>query len=346
MIKLFIRIFFILACFVYTTNTYANFKGYIGGVAFSSQTEVTGSISSAGGGIILRGIAKPVKNCTSCEILQVILLDNQHLSSVKVNTKKCTVSYTAPNWLIKDAAMLVNSETSTVYRNVNLLSQPTKDELYDIISKQIPEIEGMWSQNIGKLFEVSIATISKYFFIEVSKPLIGTKSGEVLLVVDLILTDPEFYSKFDLERSKNIINLPKVNLMDINKDEAVKKYEYVLKTFIDEKIKNWTWTDERANFEFTVSCDSNKLLITGIPSFTFLNKDKEVLVDTTRYFEINRNVIEDLNPLIFKYANNFSRISSFFRYLKLNKPELWNDVLNCASTFPESIGSTPRIIER
>ena len=343
MIKFFLRFFIFLACTIYSVDTYADFKGCLGGVAFSSQTSVTGPISSAGGGVILRGTAEPDKNCTQCKIQRVSLLNKQQLSSVIVYTNKCTVSYTAPIWLIKDAVMLVNSETSTVYRNVNLLGQPTIDEVKVIISK-LPNVKEMQPQDLSKYLELGVATISKYYFIEVSTPLIGTKSGEVLLVVDLILTDPEFYAKFDLERTKNIINLNKDSFMNIN--IAVKKYEDVLKTYVDKNFKNWTWTDERAKFEFTISCHSNKLLITGAPSFTFLDINKEVLKEPTIYFEINRNVIEGLNPLIFKYANDFSRISSFFRYVKLNRPELWEEIFNSANAFPESIGSTPRMIER
>lgn len=207
----------------------------------------------AGGGVVLRGEAKPDTNSADINIADATVSTN--VSQVAILTitgddgKKALRS--APMWLVRDAAALVNSETRHVYRAINLQGQPT------------PQEKEAYSQG-------------RYWFVEVADALIGTKSGEMLLVVDLVQTDPAFYSNYDLKYYRSGNEPPS----DAQSQTRSSSRRAALEKYRERRIHlgtggNWTWSDADANYTFRLDGQNEKLSIRGRPNFTFLEIDED-----------------------------------------------------------------------
>jgi hypothetical protein len=221
--------------------------------------------------------------------------------------------------VIKDAAALVSSETQQIVRNVTLLAHPTESE----IKRQ--------------------SDISDYFIVELSKPLIGRKAGEILMTVDLMLTDPDFYSGFDINWDGNEIDQTTARTPRNQPQVAAFVRAF---TSTEEDVTNWTWNDRHTSYKYSLLCDQHKLRLTGAPSYTFLDSDGHFAKRTTDLFQRDTKLIYDINPNVYSTAIEFARVSALFRYLRDSKPKVWETLLAESMQLPESRGKTPRLIAR
>lgn len=271
----------------------------------------------AGGGVILRGVASCADDKTTCEILSAGISSNGGgRSQLRVVTSRCEARYSAPGWMLKDAVKLVAGETDTIYRNVNLLGKPGEEE-------------------------ESVLTSMFFFHVEVSPELIETRTGETLLVVDAMLTNPSRYANFR-------VGLPTVkNPNDVMESETagVKSFNAAYEKFKAE-IVNWTWNDRNRAFSFVVSCDQNTLNLYGSPIYTFLTRDKKPAERPTEYFAENPNLIHGLNPEVYSSAIQFAQIAAFLRRIHHDQPAVWKSLVKDAAAIPASRGTTPRLIPR
>lgn len=309
--------FVVLSVLVISTVVTASqqFKGVPmdSGVAFAPTEAVDGQISLAGGGVVLRGITKcDAAQSDLCEFDNVTIVQRQESRDsvmLEASYKSCVVRHKIPTWIARSAADLVDSETAVVYRNVNLLGKPTKEEI----------------QRFGQ-----DATRS-YWFIEVSEPLVQTKVGETLLLIDLLLTDPAFYAA---TAGKSV-------------NQSLEESSEV-KIFLENWPKpfNWTWTDEQANPTFRVDCERHKLTLSGKPQYTFLYIDRSIDLETTRYYEQHESDIISLHPTLYENSTEFARVASYLRFVKIEYPQLWLSLRAQMQKLAQTSGSTPRVIER
>lgn len=315
-------------CILLISSANAQFKGVRGGLAFqSSGNPISGPISLAGGGVILRGISIPSNTISSSDILDVNLIQMQNnKTQILLKANNFTVSYSAPSWLIRDAAILVMNETNVIYRNVNLLDNPT-----------FAEIEKGYGKN--------------YFLVQISDCLIGTLSGETLLFADIVQTDPEYYTSFKLSNNSCIVK---------SSITALNRYKFVVDSLVNlidldlGSASNWTYTDEKTKYSFTYDLSTKSILFHGHPYYSFLDVDmsssnEPILSENkifSNYFRTHYQTIENLNPTVFSYVVQFAQVSSFFRYLKNNQGLAWSKLCKLIDKLPKSVGNTPRIIEQ
>ncbi len=301
---------------------------YGSGVALSTASSgISGSYSIAGGGVILRGNAQCNGNC---DIIGVQIVTSSNTAYIALDNKQCKAKYTAPQWMVKDAIALVDSETSEVYRNVNLLGYPTTKK------------------------EIKYSS-DDYWHVEISDALIKRKSGELLLAIDLMLTDPGFYSNFNIDRKHDTVGEKKTkkqeNISDeenISPNDNVIAFENARNNLIN--TVNWTWNDEKTKYSYNISCNKKTINITGNPTYTFLliNDNGELAedMDATKYFTKNDSLIFNLNQNVYEKGIQFARLSAMLRNFKETFPNLWNKLVDESKALPESHGSTPRIISR
>ena len=307
------------------------------GVAISSSaTAISGSYALGGGGVILRGQSTCKGDPASCTITSLsILARSANRAELQVDTPLCSVQYSAPPWMIKDAIALVDSENATVYRNINLLGDLTKAE-----SKSGIDNDGT------------------YWVIELSDALLKRKAGELLLAIDLMLTDPEFYSNFKLTRSSDAVKpVSATPRLIAHSDSAmqassprVKAFEDALDSLDNSDFSNWTWNDEFSRYTHKFSCESHTIAFTGAPTYTFLRRgaNRSLVEDkvTTHFFSDNYQLIINLNSDIYNNAIQFAQLAAFLRQIKSGNSTLWSKLVNDSKKLPESHGSTPRLISR
>ena len=142
------------------------------GFAFSHGAAIShvASFAFAGGGVVLKGMARPKNPDSLAEFSNISFDEARGVSTMHIQTPGSSGSYSDSTWIMRDAAMLVKSERSDeMYRDVNLLGEET-DPRY-------PSDE--------------------YFNVEMTDSLVKTKSGELLLVMDLMLAgedNTKYYS--------------------------------------------------------------------------------------------------------------------------------------------------------
>lgn len=351
-------VFTVFIFFVHTS--FSQFKSMAGGFAFAAKATISATgYALAGGGVVLKGEAQPVIEDSSVVFINVnIEEEHEGYSTLIFETSKCNVSLSSFTWLIKDAVELVNKEKNRkMYRDINLSGLPRKKE------------------------DTSSFPPDSNWYIEMNEALIGTKSGEMLLLVDLLQTDLEFYSDsgktseinqfeevksellgenmvrtLELIMSLDTLNDEDLNSIALTESDIVKLLglhyllgsnpsdSVVLESFLlIHEATNWTYNDEYTDYYYHCDCDSNYLNITGRPIFTYLTMgfENEYL---TQYFTDNYSMIENLRKETFKDAVTFARISSFLRHLKRNDKKSWKKINNHFATVSHQNGNTPRII--
>lgn len=162
---------FFLALLCFAHYSYAQFKEVIGGFARPAKASIL-AVSTAGGGVVFKG--KTLVNKQDYSKFLDFKLKDEISGEVQLafQTALGSVQISIDKSMLRDAAMLVNWESSEneMYRDVNLNGSPDSDE----DSIKYPQ--------------------DSYWYVEMADPLIGTKSGEILLLADLLLTDINFYS--------------------------------------------------------------------------------------------------------------------------------------------------------
>ena len=377
------KIFTLLSLLVLLIQaTYSQFKFVPAGTGFAYSSSASISFvgyAASGGGVVLRATAKPSNDLKAISFSNVSFNNaSNDYQSLTFTTTSGNVELTSLSWILRDAAVLVNSESeSKLYRNVNLLSSP-------------------------KLTEDSIKyPTEKYWYIEISNALKGTKSGETLLLVDLLQTDYLFYSdscglrdvyRYNQAMVKKpqqikdsidhyfitkiytsvlkIDSIKKSSSSDLIKQTLINKIEnkitkdtsdyFTASKNIKEKYNysNWTYNDENTDFIFKIN-QNKKISITGRPIFTYTYRKTESSDDyfdykystvineyLTNYFSKNYYLIENLKRETFQNAVEFSRIAAFYRYLKNNQSSTWSKIYAYYSLIPKKNGNTPRLIEK
>jgi hypothetical protein len=171
-----IRVLFALLLSVSAQAASFKYVPFESGLAFKPSGVIGGSISTAGGGVILRDVAVcNSSNSDVCSFRSVDVFFKQDTGTVQVTFGGNSVAtYNADIWVIKSAIDLVAGETKDVFRNINLLGRPT-----------IKEFERLRRHNISPY---------SVWYVEVSPALAKTKAGETLLTLDLLLTDLQQYA--------------------------------------------------------------------------------------------------------------------------------------------------------
>lgn len=347
------------------SQSYAQFKGITRGMAFESKAVIsTIGYAKAGGGVILKGKSEPYYSDKEIQFKGAsVRNDGNGITTIVFETNKCNVHLTKPSWLLKDAFEVVNLEgvfDFTTTRDVNLLGEPTPRE------------------------DTVRYPTDKYWYVEINKALRGSKTGEYLMLMDLLQTDVEFYasaSEYSLEFYRYLSTMDSIQNKVLQKEWAIyermdslNQFDHILSDATKSRLSlidffteqyfydiistkeyqlriaqiysptNWTYNDEYTTYRHLCLCSTNKLFISGKPIFTFLNMEEDYS-ELTDYYKKNQDIIYSLNPKLFEVAESYAQVTAFLRYLKYHNRALWFQLSKTFAQY-ESNGNTPRIIER
>lgn len=354
---------FLVTLVTFVNTSFSQFKGMVAEAGFAYKASAAISIPNfrfTGGGVVLKGTASPSYRDTYIDFTNISFYKGNTITTATLTTQDCKVMFTSKTWIMKDAINLINGEDpNNLYRDVNLLGSPNMHE--DTL--KYPRTD--------------------YWYVEIHEPLIATKTGETLLLIDVLQTDLNFYADKDKSTAIRTYQEARERILEQNVEETFKLLEYINSVDLDnvdenmvseaDKMKlwalwallpedatdddflktiyeihdasNWTYNDELTKYLFHCDCDNKTLRISGRPTFTFLTLgyENERLTD---YFTENYHIIENLKSRTFKDAVEFARVSSFFRYLKESEYELWLSLERYFATVPKEQGKTPRIFKK
>jgi hypothetical protein len=341
------------------------FKAFVGAVGFAhSRGAMISHIAIAGGGVVLKGVARPKYADSAALFTRVSFNEGPKLSTIYIQTNESNLHYSDSSWLMRDAAMLVKSEkTNEMYRDVNLFGEfNTADYKKGLHAKYPPQ---------------------KYFNVEMTDSLRRTESGQTLLYMDIILTSPantryysndrQAYDKYEasadslsnilkpyndsIQSEREKINLSLDRLDSLKGSRAldsveVEKYSEEMDSLSKLNYKSWndyTYNDENSDYTFYYTKNDGRLHIDGVPNYTFLYHlpyldSIEVNTTYTAYYTQNFNIIKNLNYVVVTNAEHLAKIAAFYRYLKANYPLLWNRVYTHYAHTRKKSGRTPRFI--
>lgn len=260
------------------------------GFILSQGASIT-HIAMAGGGVVLKGIAKP-KNPDSLSVFTTITFDEANgISTMHIQTPGSNLSFSDSSWLMRDAAMLVKSEkVDEMYRDVNLLGHFTDKDL---------------DKNYDILYPAD-----KYYNVEMADSLRNTKSGETLLLLDIMLasnSNTKYYSN-NIEAYYNYINSKDSLEHFINRYNDSVRYKNINDTYF--KLKNF---DSLKN---SGKLDSSEIIfINKVEEYSFYYLFKSRLgYAFSNYYDSVKYFITKIDSL-FKvdYSNS------------INLMPLWND---------------------
>lgn len=131
------------------------------GFAFSPSVAIT-HVARAGGGVVLKGVARPKNPDSLSMFTNITFNESKGVSLMSIQTSEANISFSDSTWIMRDAAMLVKSERSDeMYRDVNLF---------------------------GSFFDANHPSY-EYFNVETADSLKRTKTGEMLILTDLMLAN-------------------------------------------------------------------------------------------------------------------------------------------------------------
>ncbi len=279
------------------------------GVIQAPAEVITGSIRAAGGGVIFRSVSTcDADKSDICKFSAVSIGSIGGHGYISVNQgKECPAILFTKEWMLKTAIDLVKSETSVVYRNVNLLGDSTESE-------------------VTSLYEHNFKA-EDVFFNEISPALANTKVGETLLSLDLLLTDVGYYASKSADT------------------DQVKELEDLMGMLgVFNLVSNWTWTDGNSSASFAVNCASNDIYLRGAIDLALLSKDEngevEVIGVTDKFYGLVNNV----NHKLLVDSEEFIRVSAFLRFIKANNSVGWEKIVTESQYLKVLAGETPRIV--
>lgn len=377
--KLSLKIVFLL---LIIQNSFGQFhKFYMAqGFILSHGASIT-HIAMAGGGVVLKGVAKPKYPDSVAVFTNVTIGEAKGLSTLNIQTQESNISFSDSSWLMRDAAILVKSEKENeMYRDVNLFGHFTSTDYKNGYNEK------------------------SFYKVEMADSLRKTKSGQTLLYMDIILAsdaNTRYYSynddayedfidsKYDLLetiklfndsvkdlRYKKIENMyfklinfdsllhsGKLNSSEITFLNKIKKYsfekidslfrsDYNNPIDLEPSWNDYTYNDENTNYTFYYTKYDKHINIEGKPNYTFLyhnysdSNDNDLEIDSvfTNYYMQHPDLIKNLNYVVVSNAENFSKIAAFYRYLKYQYPKIWDQVYTHYSHKRKTIGDTPGFI--
>ncbi|MBI3218419.1 MAG: hypothetical protein HYZ44_02810 [Bacteroidetes bacterium] len=165
-----------------TQNTFGQFNKFYDshGFILSQGASISShAYATVGGGVVLKGIAKPKYTDSLFVFTNISFGDTKGISTIFFQTPNSNISFSDSSWLMRDAAMLVKSENkNAMYRDVNLFGNFTDKEYERRLDKKYPP--------------------DLFFNVEMADSLRNTKSGETLLLMDIMLASADnttYYSK-------------------------------------------------------------------------------------------------------------------------------------------------------
>jgi len=234
-----------IALVLFVQNSFGQFKPFYKAHGFTlSHGATITSIAKAGGGVVLRGVAKPKYQDSLPLFINLTFADTKGLSTIYMQPQGSSIFYSDSSWLMRDAAMLVKSEKENeIYRDVSLFGNFTSSDY----KKGYDE----WS----------------FYKVEMADSLRGTKSGQTLLYMDIILADDantEYYSSNDKAYEK--YEDSKMSLQNIinNYNDSIRNSRYKSINDIYFKLRNFDWLRQAGKLDH-----SEILLLNRIKLYSF-----------------------------------------------------------------------------
>jgi len=180
------------------------------------------------------------------------------------------------------------------------------------------------------------------------------KSGKIDSSEITFLNKIQLYSLYYLFKSK--VGYKFLNYHDtvnnwISKIDSLFKLDYSISFAKMIAWNDYTYNDENTNYKFYYTKYDKHLYINGAPIYTFLNTkhsyfEDEVKIDSlfTNFYTQHPNLIKNLNYGVVTNAEHFGQIAAFYRYLKIEYPNLWNQLYMHYLHIRKTKGQTPRFI--
>jgi len=170
--KLFLKLVVMLVATQNLIGQFHSFYKASTGFAISPSAAIINMVhyGSSGGGVLLKGVARPKNQDSAVVFTNITFVESNGISTMYIQTPDSKISFSDSTWTMRDAAMLVKSETQEeMYRDVNLHGSFSDDEYRRGLDQKFPT--------------------NKYYNVEMTDSLIRTRSGNVLLLIDLMITN-------------------------------------------------------------------------------------------------------------------------------------------------------------
>lgn len=260
-------------------------------------------IAIAGGGVVLKGIAKPKYPDSPIIFKNITFTEAKRLSTMNIQTQDLNISFSDSSWLMRDAAMLVKSEKSdSIFRDVNLFGKFTLND-YD--------------SNYDYLYPPS-----EFFNVEMADSLVNTRSGQTLLLMDIMLTDSDntrYYStNQEAYREYNQTNDSLIEVVNEYNDSIDHlKYKPINDLYL--KLKNFDYLSKTGKIDSNEIVSLNKI---KQYSFYYLFSSKLGYQFSNYYDSIREYVVEIDSIFDIDYSDSENVKNNWSNYTYKN---LWND---------------------
>ena len=176
---------------------------------------------------------------------------------------------------------------------------------------------------------------------------INTLTGINLFFIDALLIDGNLNPLRQVTSALNGV-IPGYN--DINTDETISAlsslYIQILLIGSSDKWDSYIYTDYGTDISYELK--DGKLTFTGVPAYLFLGIDDEtetvtVNEDLSNLIRQEINEVRDINPVIYRAAEQAAQLAAFFRMVKEQNPKNWSDFISSIHGItPDTQIETPR----
>ena len=181
---------------------------------------------------------------------------------------------------------------------------------------------------IALLFENS----GNIMFAEFHPDFINTLTGINLFFVDAMLVDGNISRMRQITETLSGV-IPGYNDISVNETTSAASAAYIRRVMLERPIKwdSYIYTDYGTEINYGIQ--NGKLVFTGFPSYLFMQVDHDtetVTVNEKLNARIRQDIqrVRDINPVIYRAAEQTAQWAAFFRMVKEQYPEAWEGFLS------------------
>jgi len=163
--------------------------------------------------------------------------------------------------------------------------------------------------------------------------LINTLIGINLFFVDALLIDANL--NYPLRQVTNALNgiIPGYNDITFNNRQSLLSDLYINRLLTNRRnnFSSYIYTDYGINIRYEIN--NGKLVFDGVPSYLFvnINSSTQTVTVNDRLNDLIRediNHIRNINPIIYRAAEQTAQWAAFFRMVKEQYPQAWERFIN------------------
>jgi len=167
-----------------------------------------------------------------------------------------------------------------------------------------------------------------FMFAEFHPDFMNSIVGMNLFFVDAMLVDRNINRIRDITGTLSGI-ISGYNEIDIDEDESAVSATYI-QQLIPVSFGSYIYTDYGTDIQYEIT--DGKLTFTGFPSYFFLRPNpytETVIINEALNARIRHDIqhVRDINPVIYRTAEKTSQWAAFFRMVKEQYPQVWEDFI-------------------